>query len=261
RVAATRPIEPAPCNRRGRAAVRFVERAAMPDRKIGDRGGYVRDSLVVVHPVFIRDVLGAALDVDHRSVQRLEHFLADADAGHVGRPGVQYAAVVDHQRLHARIFRDLERLNTAAAPTGVGDLRWIDAAQIRAAGAFVLGKGPVNGVGQIRYLRARRWELSLWRSRRGWTRFSRRRTGTTEDAAAGDHEISVRGDLEQVEAAARAVLRTSAVAPRDHAELRVAEARQVLRSIDDVTRERCDFLFHRGEASGGWRVGPVCDVG
>jgi hypothetical protein len=71
----------------------------------------------------------------------------------------------------------------------------------------------------------------------------------------------MRCDLEQMEAAARAVVRTSAVAPRDDAQLRAAERREVLRPIDDVVWERRDLLFHRREPTCAGRVGPLVDLG
>jgi hypothetical protein len=71
----------------------------------------------------------------------------------------------------------------------------------------------------------------------------------------------MRGDLEQVEAAARAIVRASAVAPRYDAELRVAERREVLRPVDHVAWQRRDFLFHRRERAGAWRVWPLVQLG
>ena len=71
----------------------------------------------------------------------------------------------------------------------------------------------------------------------------------------------MRCDLEQVEAAARAVIRTSAIAPRDDTQLRRAEGGKILRTVDDVSRERCDFFLHRREASGAGRIGPLVDLG
>src|SRR5687768_13233242 len=210
RITAQLPLEPADGDRRGGPAIRFVEGAAVADRKIGDGHRHVGDPREVVHAVGVGDVGGAALDVDHRRVQCLQHILADADASHGGGPVVQHAAVVDDQRLDPWVLRDLERLYGSATPSRIRDLCWIDAPEVRAAGALVLGQRPVNRVGQVRHLRARRWELTLWRR---WTWLPRRCAGTAQDAAAGDDQVSVGGDLEQVESAAGAVVRTPAVAP------------------------------------------------
>src|SRR4029078_4245542 len=127
---------------------------------------------------------GAALDVNHRCAQGLQYLLADGHASHVGGTVVQDARVVQHLCLHAWVLRHLKRLDTAAAPARIGDLCGIDPAEVRAAGALVLRKRPVDGATQIRTLRTRRWELSLRRGWRGRTRLPRRRTGTAQDAAA-----------------------------------------------------------------------------
>jgi hypothetical protein len=94
-----------------------------------------------------------------------------------------------------------------------------------------------------------------------WTRLTWRRTGTTQDATTGDHEISVRGDFEQVEAAARGVIRTSTVAPRNDTKLRVAQAAEIFGAVDNVSRQRRDFFFHCGEAAGTRCVRALVDLG
>jgi hypothetical protein len=53
-----------------------------------------------------------------------------------------------------------------------------------------------------------------------------------------------------VKAAARAIVRTSAIAPRHDAQLCPAETGEILRTADDVPRQCRDFFFHRREASG-----------
>ena len=151
----------------------------------------------------------------------------------------------------------MERLQAATAPAGQRDQRGIDAAEERAACALVLGQRPVDRVRQIGRLRARR--LNLRRLSRLWrgTRLARRSARAAQDASAGDHEIAVRGDLEQMQPGARAVVGTPAVAPRDDAQLRRTERAEIFRAIDDVRRQRRDFLFHRGKASGARRVGLI----
>ena len=93
------------------------------------------------------------------------------------------------------------------------------------------------------------------------TRLARRGARPAQDAAARDHEIPVRGDLEQVQPAARAVVGTSAVAPGHNAELHGAKRGEIFRAVDDVSRQGCDFLFHRGETPGARRVWPIVAVG
>src|SRR5690606_33265257 len=99
------------------------------------------------------------------------------------------------------ILRDLQCLNAATTPARIGDLRRIDAAEERTAGALVFGQSPVHGVGQIRDAGARCWKLPFplrgrRRSWRGRARLPGRRTWATQDAAACDDEITVRSDLE-----------------------------------------------------------------
>src|SRR5262245_39699132 len=74
------PIEPAHRDRRGGAAIRFEEGAAVPDGKIGHRNRHVRDPLEVIHAVWIRDVGWSTQDIDHGCMQRLEDVLADVHA-------------------------------------------------------------------------------------------------------------------------------------------------------------------------------------
>ena len=101
----------------------------------------------------------------------------------------------------------------------------------------------------------------IWPGLRRGTRLSRRSARAAQDAAARDHEIAVRGDLEQMQPAARAVVGTSAVAPGHDAQLHGAKRGEILRAVDDVPRQGRDFLFHRGETPGARRVGPIVVVG
>jgi hypothetical protein len=222
--------------------------------QVRDRDRHVRDAVEVVHAVFVRDVFRSAEDVDRRRVDRREHVLADVHPWNGAPAGVEHARVLQHHRLHTRVVRDLERLQAATAPARQRDHRRIDPAEEWAACAFVLGERPVYRVRQIGRLRARR--LNLRRLSRLWrgTRLTRRRARAAQDASAGDHEIAVRGDLEQMQPRARAVVGTPAVAPRDDAQLRRTECAEIFRAIDDVRRQRHDFLFHRGKASGARRV-------
>src|SRR5688500_5896534 len=64
-----------------------------------------------------------------------------------------------------------------------------------------------------------------------------------------------------METAAGAVRRTSAIPPRDDAELRAAERGEILRAVDDVTWKRRHFFLHCGEASSAWRVGARVELG
>ena len=96
----------------------------------------------VVHAVLVRDVFRSAEDVDRRRVQRRQHVLTDVHAGNRARAAVEHARVLQHHRLHARVFRDLERLEAAAAPAGQRDQRGIDAAEERAAGSRCSRRAP-----------------------------------------------------------------------------------------------------------------------
>ena len=57
----------------------------------------------------------------------------------------------------------------------------------------------------------------------------------------------MRGDLEQVQPAARAVVGTSAVALGHNAQLHGAKRGEIFRAVDDVSRQGRDFLFDRGK--------------
>jgi hypothetical protein len=71
----------------------------------------------------------------------------------------------------------------------------------------------------------------------------------------------MRGDLEQMEPAARAIFGTAAVAPRHNPELHRSERREVFGPVHDVARERRHFFLHRGEAAGACRVGSCVELG
>ena len=70
----------------------------------------------------------------------------------------------------------------------------------------------------------------------------------------------MRGDFEQVEPAARAIVGAPAVSPGHHAQLRPAESGEIHRPVDDVPRQGGHFLLQRGEASRAGRVRLLVDL-
>src|SRR5690242_9386383 len=63
-----------------------------------------------------------------------------------------------------------------------------------------------------------------------------------------------------MEPAARAILGTPAVAPGHHSQLVAVERSKVLRTIDDVSRQRRHFFFNRWESSRAWRIRAGVDL-
>ena len=171
---------------------------------------------------------------------------------------VEHAGVLQHHRLHARVLRHLKRLQAAAAPAGVAR-RARDRCGRRTGCRIALFSASAQSIASVRsdaFVRGG-W---IWRRLCRGTRLARRSARPAQDAAARDHEIPVRGDLEQVQPAARAVVGTSAVAPGHDAQLHGAERGEIFRAVDDVRRQRRDFLFDRGETPGARRVGLIVVV-
>ena len=146
------------------------------------------------------------------------------------------------------IVRDAQRLQAAAAPSRERDLRGsmrpkygLPARSFSASAqsiASVRSDASVRGAGG-------------WPGCAGGALAAHR---AAEDAAARDHEIAVRRELEQMKAAARAVVRAAAVAPGDDAELLVAERGEIGRPIHDVLRQR-RRLLPSSPGSGRCRAG------
>lgn len=108
----------------------------------------------------------------------------------------------------------------------------------RTARAFVLRQGPVDGFGELFWRGKRGRELT----RRWWHGLGVRVcTRAAVDAATGDHQVAVRGNFQQVEATAGAVVGAAAVAPGHQAQLPVTQRSKVPGGIDHVIRQGSDF--------------------
>ena len=87
-----------------------------------DERRHVGDALEVVEAVWLRDVVGAAEDVEHRRMQ-----LGEVALGQSAQPGIRAgaddAAVLQHYGLDARVLPDLQRQQPAAAVPRRGNFR------------------------------------------------------------------------------------------------------------------------------------------
>src|SRR5690606_19694303 len=116
---------------------------------------------------------------------------------------IEDTGVHQHQGINARIAGHVEGLDAATTEAGNGDLVFADTAEVGAAGTGVLGQGPVDGLGQL-LSRGTRRSLLAFGNRR--LRRALACTGATEDAAAGDDQITVGSHFQQVKAAAGGVV-------------------------------------------------------
>jgi hypothetical protein len=110
------------------------------------------------------------------------------------------------------------------------DLFGVDAAMIWTAGAGIFFQCPIDGFDELPHRGFRRRQLArlplLWRLLRRSRRRcsgSRRRARSAEDLAAGDRQISMRCQLQQMKTRARTVFGTAAIAPGHYAELLFAQ--------------------------------------